>query len=90
MDSEDEPVNRFVAKKKKRRPTQSPTRNPTRLPTQSPTPLKPFDQGREAGRDEANRLWNRVSQLIDKFVIGGGIKAATGAQGPSIKVPALV
>ena len=30
------------------------------------------------------------NQLIDKFVIGGGIKAATGAQGPSIKVPALV
>jgi hypothetical protein len=60
MDSEDEPVNRFVAKKKKRRPTQSPTRNPTRLPTQSPTPLKPFDQGREAGRDEADRLWRNA------------------------------
>jgi len=55
MDSKDEPVDNsnsnVFATKKKRRPTQSPTPMPT---------LTPFDQGREAGRDEADRLWRNA------------------------------
>ena len=74
-----------------------------RRPTPMPT-LTPFDQGREAGRDEADRLWRNAGNscssawgsfqnTVDRQIRTKGwneVAMATGAKGPSIKAPALV